>query len=139
MRFSSARVLEFDSLREIVGAYASSALGKQRIAALAPSQDRVWIESQHRMASEIRTFYRAGGRFEFAGLLDPTMWLEKSRIQGAALEIDELRNILTVADRAAQWRMIGLNPPATLPQSWPAHRRTHPQDAGLHPTPGILW
>ncbi|HUS19686.1 MAG TPA: endonuclease MutS2 [Terriglobales bacterium] len=120
MRHSSVRVLEFDALREIVAAYATSALGKARVAALAPSTDLDWLESQHHLTAEIRGFYRTGGRFEFSGLLDPSMLLEKSRIEGAALEIDELRNILVVADRSAQWRTIGLHPPATLPEGWPA-------------------
>ncbi|MEO6119737.1 MAG: hypothetical protein ABIP12_03530 [Terriglobales bacterium] len=102
MRHSSARVLEFDSLREMVGAYASSALGKHRLAALAPSGDREWIEAQHQLTAEIRIFYRGGGRFDFSGLQDLTILLDKSRIQGAALEIAELRDILLIADRASE-------------------------------------
>jgi len=119
MRHSSARVLEFDSLREMLGAYAGSPLGKERVARLAPSADRAWIERQHRLTAEVRAYWRAGGRFEFSGLEDLGGLLEKSRIEGAALEIDELRAVVTLAYRAAQWRSIGLNPPATLRDGWP--------------------
>ncbi len=58
---SSARVLEFESLRELLRGYASSPLGQERIAALAPSTDRDWIESQQELAQEIREFRRVGG------------------------------------------------------------------------------
>lgn len=119
MRHASARVLEFDSLREMLGAYAGSPLGKARVAALAPATDREWIERQHRLTAEVRAFWRSGGRFEFSGLQDLGELLEKSRIEGAALEIDELRAVVTLADRAAQWRSIGLDPPATLRDGWP--------------------
>ncbi len=111
-------------MREMVSAYATSALGKGRIAALAPSSDRAWIEAQHHLTAEIRIFYRSGGRFEFSGLEDHTGLLNKSRIQGAALEIAKLRDILLIADRASQWRSIALNPPASMnrgaDKAWPA-------------------
>ena len=62
---TSARVLEFDSLRELLRAYTNSPLGQSRIAELAPSTDRAWIEIQQQLASEIREFRRTGGRFDF--------------------------------------------------------------------------
>jgi dsDNA-specific endonuclease/ATPase MutS2 len=67
---SSARVLEFDALRELLRGYASSPLGEGRVAALVPSTDRAWIESQQELASEVREFRRVGGRFDFSGLLE---------------------------------------------------------------------
>src|SRR5271167_4275608 len=79
----SARVLEFDSLLDLLRGYASSPLGQARIAALAPSTDRAWLESQHQLASEIREFRRVGGRFEFSGLLPTAKLVAKSRILGA--------------------------------------------------------
>ena len=119
---NSARVLEFDSLREVLRAYASSPLGQQRIAALTPSTDRVWIETQQQLADEIRDFRRIGGRFDFSGLLDIVLLVEKSRIAGATLETTEIRDVILVVDRAAEWRQIVLNPPANLKSSWQAVR-----------------
>ena len=69
---TSARVLEFDVLRNLLRGYASSPLGQSRIDALAPSTDRAWIESQQQLSSEIREFRRVGGRFDFSSLLDIT-------------------------------------------------------------------
>jgi DNA mismatch repair protein MutS2 len=111
---TSARALEFDSMREILRAYAWSPLGQARIAGLAPSGDRAWIERQQQLAAEIREFLRVGGRLEFSGLLDPTALVEKSRIEGAALETGEIRDIVLVADRADEWRHIALHPPSQM-------------------------
>jgi DNA mismatch repair protein MutS2 len=117
---SSARVLEFDSLLDLLRGYASSPLGQARIAALAPTTDRDWIESQHQLASEIREFRRVGGRFEFSGLLPTAQLVAKSRIQGAVLETTEIRDVVLIVDRAAEWREISLHPPASMKREWRA-------------------
>jgi DNA mismatch repair protein MutS2 len=115
---SSARVLEFDSLRALLRGYASSPLGQERIAALAPSTDRDWIEIQQQLATEIREFRRVGGRFDFSGLLDIKSLVEKSRIIGATLETTEIRDVVLLVDRAAEWRQIALQPPAAMRSDW---------------------
>ncbi|MGC2186051.1 MAG: endonuclease MutS2 [Terriglobales bacterium] len=117
---SSARVLEFESLLELVRGYGSSPLGRERAAALAPSIDRRWIENQHQLTSEIREFRRVGGRFEFSGLLNISTQVEKARIHGAVLETTEIRDVVLVIDRAAEWREIALNPPAAMKVVWTA-------------------
>jgi DNA mismatch repair protein MutS2 len=115
---SCARVLEFDALRELLRGYASSPLGQARIASLTPSLDRQWIETQEELASEIREFHRVGGRFDFSGLTDVTSLVEKSRVAGAALEAAEIREVVRVMDRAAEWREIALHPPAAMRPEW---------------------
>src|SRR5271165_4619701 len=111
---NSARVLEFDALLELLRGYASSPLGQARIAALAPTIDSEWIAEQHELTEEVREFRRVGGRFEFSGLLDVKESVEKSRITGVALETTEIRDVLLVVDRAAEWREIALHPPANM-------------------------
>jgi DNA mismatch repair protein MutS2 len=118
---NSARVLEFDTLRDLLRGYASSPLGQARIAALAPSVDSTWIAEQQELAGEVREFRRAGGRFDFSALLDITKLIEKSRIGGAVLETTDIRDVLLVVDRAAEWREIALHPPANMRTEW---RRT---------------
>ncbi len=115
---NSAHVLEFDGLRELLRGYASSPLGQERITALAPSTDREWIEMQQELAGEIREFRRVGGRFDFSGLLEIRLLVEKSRIAGAALETTEIRDVILLVDRAAEWREIALRPPANLKSDW---------------------
>ena len=115
---SSARVLEFDALRELLRAYSSSTLGRQRIDGLTPSTDRHWIDQQQQGAEEVRAFRRAGGRFDFSGLLDIRKLIDKAGIAGAALETAEIRDVVLVVDRAAEWREIGLHPPASMKSEW---------------------
>src|ERR1700733_11504864 len=117
---ASGRALEFEALRELLRGYLSSPLGEERIAALAPSSDRDWIRNQQQLTSEIREFRRVGGRFDFSGLLDIRKRLEKSRIAGAALETVEIRDVVQVVDRAAEWRQVSLSPPATMKLAWNA-------------------
>ena len=120
LKHSSAQVLEFEGVREMLRGYASSPLGQGRIAALAPSGERAWIERQQRMTQEIREFRRVGGRFDFSGLGEPSELVQKARIEGAALEAGELREIIALVDRAAEWREIALQPPATMKEPWSA-------------------
>jgi DNA mismatch repair protein MutS2 len=115
---TSARVLEFDALRDLLRGYASSPLGQSRVAALAPSTDRAWIETQQALATELREFRRVGGRFDFSGLLEIAPLVEQSRIAGVALETTDIRDVILVVDRAAEWREITLHPPAAMRSEW---------------------
>jgi DNA mismatch repair protein MutS2 len=116
----SARVLEFDSLLELLRGYVSSPLGQKAIAALAPSSDRDWIQSQQQLTTEVREFRRVGGSFDFSGLIEIRVLLEKSRITGSALETTEIRDVVSLVERAAEWREIALNPPAAMKVGWSA-------------------
>jgi DNA mismatch repair protein MutS2 len=120
LQHTSARVLEFDILRDIVRGYAQSLLGQARVLALAPSGDRHWIEHQQQLSAEVRQFLRGGNRFDFSGLLDVTAPLNKSRIAGATLEPGEIRDVVMVVDRAAEWLETALHPPGSLREGWPA-------------------
>ncbi len=116
---TSATILEFDGFRELLSGYAQSELGRSRVRELAPSEDREWIEREQQLASEIREYLRVAGRFDFAGLTDATKLIQKARIRGAALEIEQIRTILLLAERAAEWRDIIISPPA-MRQPWAA-------------------
>ncbi|ABF43299.1 MutS2 family protein [Candidatus Koribacter versatilis Ellin345] len=116
---SSAPVLEFEAFRELLRGYAQSELGSARVRELAPSADREWIEREQQLASEIRGYIRAAGRFDFVGLTDATKLIQKARIRGAALEMDEIRTILLLAERAAEWREILISPPV-MREPWKA-------------------
>ncbi len=117
---SSARLLEFETLRDLLAGYASSPLGLRRIAELLPSLDHGWIRNQQQLTTEIREYRRVGGRFEFAGLPEVNKLIEKSRIGGAALETTEIRDVVLVADRGAEWREIVRQPPAAMRSDWAA-------------------
>ena len=120
IQHSSERVLEFDQLRQLLAAYTASPLGRSRVMGLTASCDRPWVERQQQLTQELRGYLRTGGHFDFHGLLDPTTLIDKSRIGGAALEIIEIRDLLLIADRAAEWREIALHPAANLAENWQA-------------------
>ena len=117
---TSSRLLEFETLRDLLAGYASSPLGQRRIAELLPSLDHAWIETQQQLTTEIREYRRVGGRFEFAGLPEVRTLIEKSRIGGAAHETTEIRDVVLVADRGAEWREIVRQPPAAMRSEWTA-------------------
>ena len=122
MTHSSARVLEFDSLRGLLLGYTASDLGRARVAQLAASTDLAWIQNQQQLTTEVREFRRVGGNFNFFGLMPISELLEKARISGVALEALEIVSAITVVDRAAEWREIVLNPPQAMKQEWTAVR-----------------
>jgi DNA mismatch repair protein MutS2 len=113
-------LLEFESLRELLRGYTRSPLGAGKASEAAPSSDVAYIRAQQQLVAEIRVFLRAGSRFEFSGLIDLEQLVHKAGIQGAALETIEIRDIIAVVDRAAEWREIAMNPPASM--EWPAVR-----------------
>ena len=117
---TSLKVLEFDSFRELLRGYAQSPFGQRLISNLVPSTDRVWVENQQTLTSEIREFRRVGGSFDFAGLLEIGSHLEKAKITGAALETTEIRDVILVVDRASEWRQITLSPPTAMKAPWTA-------------------
>ncbi|MHB1023390.1 MAG: endonuclease MutS2 [Acidobacteriaceae bacterium] len=120
LRETSANTLEWPRLREAVAGYAVSPLGRTWVLALEPSTDQPWIDEQQQRTAEIRRLIAAGVGFEFYGLFDPTVLLDKSRIQGAALEAEEIRDVLVVVDRVAAWRSLVATPPEAMRDEWPA-------------------
>ncbi len=115
---TSERVLEFDEFRQMLAGYTASPLGRECVLALAPAQERAWIERQQRLTQELRGYLRTGGSFDFHGLLDPGLLIDKSRIGGAVLELSEVREVLLLADRAAEWREIALHPTVHIKDNW---------------------
>ncbi len=132
---TSSRLLEFEILRDLLSGYASSPLGQSRIAELLPSLDRVWIETQQQLTTEIREYRRVGGRFEFAGLPEIQKLMEKTHIAGAALETSEIRDVVLVADRGAEWREIVREPPTAMCSEWTA---VNALSAGIQDFTGFL-
>ncbi|MBZ5513192.1 MAG: Smr/MutS family protein [Acidobacteriia bacterium] len=136
LRHTSARVLEFDALRPMLSGYAWSPLGKTRVERLQPTADRAWIERQQQLTAEVRRFLRSGGHFDFSGLTDPGVLVEKSRIEGAALETVQLRDIVLVVDRADEWRHTLQNPPSAMRAPKPGEPAQATDDAG-NPWPAV--
>ncbi len=116
---SSSAALEWPRLRDYLSTRTYSPLGKAWVLALEPSADLAWIETQHQRTEEMRALYAAGGTFDFHGLFDPTVLLEKARIDGSALEALEILSLVTVVERIAAWRNLIVPQGGAQPRNWP--------------------
>ena len=113
-------VLEFESLRALVGRYVRSAPGRARLAAVAPVSDRAAIEAELADAAEAIAYRRAGIepqaaswgaaiRIPFGEIPDPGSSIERLRIEGATLEAQEIFELGRLIDLAAEARSILLS------------------------------
>jgi len=119
LRESSAAALEWTRLRDHIAGRTFSPLGRAWVLAIEPCADLAWIDQQQQRTAELRTMLTRGGSFEFRGLFDPTALLDKARIDGAALESTEIRDLLAVVERVAAWRNLIDPPPNGTRYEWP--------------------
>jgi DNA mismatch repair protein MutS2 len=99
MEDTSAAMLEFVRLRELVAGYAGTPVGREWTLALAPSRDGSWAAAEQQRVVEALRLLRGGHGFDFHGLIDPGALLKRARISGAVLEIEELRALSVLAGR----------------------------------------
>ncbi len=116
---SSAAALEWPRLRDHIAGRTVSPLGRAWVLALEPCADLAWIDRQQQRTAELRAMLTRGGSFDFHGLFDPTTLLDKARIEGAALEATEVRDLLEVVERVAAWRNLVDPPPNGTRYEWP--------------------
>jgi DNA mismatch repair protein MutS2 len=119
LRESSAAALEWRRLRDYIADRTFSPLGRAWVLALEPCADLTWIDQQQQRTAELRAMLTRGGSFEFRGIFDPTIFLDKARIEGAALESTEIRDLLNVIERIAAWRNLIDPPPNGTRYEWP--------------------
>lgn len=109
---TSAEVLEFEALRQLVGRYISSAPGRRELDKLQPHGGRAKLEEDLAQAAEAIEYLRlaarpqaaargAAIRVEFGGLPDTEETIHKLRIEGASLEPKEIFAVFALLDRAA--------------------------------------
>lgn len=99
LQHTSADMLEFARLRELVAGYATTPPGRAWTLALAPSASPAWVNTEQQRVAESARRLQAGHSFDFHGLIDPSDLLERARISGAMLEPEELRAIAALAAR----------------------------------------
>jgi DNA mismatch repair protein MutS2 len=99
----SRSVLEWDRFLELLAGYAQSGTGRQWLLELAPSTDREWLRHEHALVGEMRRLLVTGARPALASLFDPSEMLAKSRIEGAALEAQEIRRVVNLAEDISGW------------------------------------
>ncbi len=110
----SGSALEWDHFVELLSGYAQSAVGRAWLLACGPSTDAAWIEREHQRVEEMRLLAGGGSLPKLGMLFDPTGLLAKARIEGTALEAEEIRSIATLAEGIAAWVEVMWTPPADL-------------------------
>lgn len=103
---TSAGILEFEPLKELVGRFLAGPLGRAELERLQPSTDRAWIEESLAEVGEAVELQRQGERLPLGGLVDSTMAAGKLRIEGADLEGREIADLITFLDRATEVRAL---------------------------------
>jgi len=108
---TSADVLEFEALRQLLRRYLSSEPGKRELEKLQPHSDRALLEEDLAEAAEAVEYLRLATRpqtgrgsairVDFNGLPDTETIVQKLRIEGAGLEPKEIFAIFALLDRAA--------------------------------------
>ncbi|HET7099968.1 MAG TPA: endonuclease MutS2, partial [Terriglobia bacterium] len=115
--------LEWDRLLELLAGYAQSQVGRSRLLELAPSTDADWIAREHTLVDEVHLLLGGdGGLPALAALFDPSDLLAKARIEGVALESEEIRSVATLAEVIAAWADLVRTPPGDLGDRLPRLR-----------------
>jgi DNA mismatch repair protein MutS2 len=109
---SSAPVLEFEGVRDLIARYISTDMGRRELDKLEPRQDRESLEPDLAEAGEAIEYLRTASRpqtaargaairLDFGGLPDTEPAVHKLRIEGASLEPREIFGVFALLDRAA--------------------------------------
>jgi len=115
----SRPALEWDRFLDLLAAYSVSAVGKTWVLSLNPSTDRQWLDRQHSLVDEMRLLLAEGVQPGLGSLFDPIHLLDKSRIEGAALEAEEIRDLLNLADDISGWTSLLRVPPERVQDQIP--------------------
>src|ERR1039458_2616537 len=113
----AADVLEFESLRKLLGRYISSPQGVRELEKLAPHVDRARLTEDLAEAAEAVAYLRlaprpqpaargAAIRVDFGGLPDTQAAVQKLRIEGASLDPREIYDLFALLDRAADAKSV---------------------------------
>jgi len=109
---TSAEVLEYEPLRQLVGRYVASPPGKRELQKLAPHSDRELLERALAETAEAIVYLQTAARpqpgprgaalrIEFSGIPDTESSVSKLRIEGSGLEPREIFDLFTLLDIAA--------------------------------------
>lgn len=114
---TSAQVLEFESLRELLGRYVSSPAGRAELQKLTPHHDLTRLNADLADAGESIEYLRTAARPHAAGrgsairldfnqLPELGQAVHKLRIEGASLDPHEIFDLFSLLDRAADAKSV---------------------------------
>ncbi|MDX6496977.1 MAG: mismatch repair protein MutS2 [Blastocatellia bacterium] len=97
-------ILEFDSLRTLVRRGAQTAMGRDRIGALAPLADQRQLQKALSAVAESMEMRQRGTRLSFDGIADTNDSISRLKIEGAALDPLALLDLARLCERAMEAR-----------------------------------
>src|SRR5688500_5311112 len=100
MKRTSADLLEFEELKRLLGRYVAGPLGRLELERLQPTIDRNHLEGTLAEVAEAVAFVRENGRLPLGGLVDSNQSVAKLRIEGTALEAEEIAHLTRFLERA---------------------------------------
>lgn len=117
MKTTSAELLEFAELKELLARYVESGLGRKHLAILAPTSDRREAEGRLADVAEAIAYTQAAlrrqpavrgaaVRLRFESLVDPAEAQRKLHIEGACLEAKEIYDLTNLLARAVEIRRL---------------------------------
>jgi len=117
MNTVGAELLEYNALKELLGRYLSSPLGRKRLDALAPSSNREQLEQDLAQTGEAIEYWKASSRpqpavrgaavrLRFDSLTGPADILAKLRIEGSCLEVKEILALSVLMDVSGDVRRV---------------------------------
>ena len=118
----SPATLEWEGLLALLSQYATAAVTREWLMALAPSTSSAWAAEQHGLVAEMRICIVTGVRPALAALFDPATSTAKARIPGTALEVEELLPLLALGDDVVAWYIAMQEPREDLAPRIPALR-----------------
>ena len=110
----SCAALEWPRFLDLLAGYSYSPPGRAWALALNPSTDAEWLLRQHSLVAEMRQMVRQHVSISLGSLFNPAATLDKSRIEGAALEPEEIRDLLLLMDDVTAWHGLIQMPPDAL-------------------------
>ena len=110
---TSRRLLEFDQVLGQLSSYARTALGRQRVAELEPSDDLLEVATRQQETTEARRYIDDGGSLEFGPEQDITELVQRALL-GGLLRGAELYAVRSFA-RAARYDRDELSEKESLP------------------------
>jgi DNA mismatch repair protein MutS2 len=123
----SGSALEWDRFLDLLSGYAQSSVGKAWLQGLAPSTDAACLQREHSLVDEMRLLLGGDGGQQaslpgLSLLFDPSESLAKARIEGVALESEEIRSVATLAEVISEWAEVLRNPAGDLLDKLPQMR-----------------
>ncbi|HWR53297.1 MAG TPA: endonuclease MutS2 [Bryobacteraceae bacterium] len=117
MPSSTLQLLEYSALKQLIGRYVASPLGKSELERLQPLEDRSAAEARLADAAEARAYLDSAAkpqaaargaavRLRFGDLPDVAESIRRLHIQGAPLEAKQIFDLFGLLDRAGDIRSI---------------------------------